>query len=284
MQVTLHTPDTIYTARHLPSWLLLSGSSGFVNGFAFLACQQFVTHVTGTVTRAGLEMRDFGIAAEYVIVFASFVLGAAAAVVLVQARARKDAPDRWLTPLFGVALILATVAVVGHFGGFDPIGATVASDPPPVLLLSLLAFASGLQNAAVASTTSMSVRTTHLTGPTTDIGMLLGAACVSAGPGRRPALAGAALRGGMVLSFMLGAFLAVVASAWAGYLALLVPTAFVLIAGLLSFFPRWSGRDFQFRPAGTSPPPSGKLAGLPSDARPKGEDARKEEADIPTDR
>jgi len=147
-----------------------------------------------------------------------------------------------------------------------------------------LAFASGLQNAAVASTTSMSVRTTHLTGPTTDIGMLFGAACVSAGPGRRPALAGAALRGGMVLSFMLGAFLAVVASAWAGYLALLVPTAFVLIAGLLSFFPRWSGRDFQFRPAGTSPPPSGKLAGLPSDARPKGEDARKEEADIPTDR
>jgi len=83
MQVTLHTPDTIYTARHLPSWLLLSGSAGFVNGFAFLACQQFVTHVTGTVTRAGLEMRDFGIAAEYVIVFASFVLGAAAAVVLV---------------------------------------------------------------------------------------------------------------------------------------------------------------------------------------------------------
>jgi uncharacterized membrane protein YoaK (UPF0700 family) len=268
----------------MPSWFLLAGAAGFVNGFAFLACQQFVTHVTGMVTRAGLELRDFGIAAEYVIVFVSFVAGAAAAVVLLQARARKAAPDRWLTPLFVVALILAAVAAIGHFGGFVPLGSTTATDPPPVLLLSLLAFASGLQNAAVASTTSMSVRTTHLTGPTTDIGMLLGAACVSAGPERRSALAGAALRGGMALSFLFGAFLAVVMSARAGYLALLVPTGFVLTAGLLSFFPRWSGRDFPFRPSGTPPPPSGKLAGLPSDARPSETEARKEETDTPFDR
>jgi len=285
MQVTLHTPETIYTARHIPSWLLLAGTAGFVNGFAFLVCQQFVTHVTGTVTRAGLEVRHFGIAAEYVIVFISFVFGAAAAVVVVQARARVESPYRWISPLFGVALILATVAVIGHLEGFDPIGAKGTSDPPPVLLLSLLAFASGLQNAAVASTTSMSVRTTHLTGPTTDIGILLGAACMSAGPGRRSALVGAGLRGGMVLAFMLGAALSVLTSAWAGYLALLVPTGFVLIAGVLSFMPQWSPRDFPFKPKDAGPPPPGKLAGLPSDARPTAEEARQEEeADAAADR
>ena len=92
MQVTLHTPETIYTARHIPSWFLLAGTAGFVNGFAFLACQQFVTHVTGTVTRAGLELQHFRIAAEYAIVFVCFVIGAATAVVMAQKRARKGAP------------------------------------------------------------------------------------------------------------------------------------------------------------------------------------------------
>lgn len=281
MQVTLHTPETIYSPRHIPSWLLLAGTAGFVNGFAFLVCQQFVTHITGTVTRAGLEVQHVGVAAEYVIVFFSFIAGAAAAVVVVQARARVEGADRWATPLFVVALMLAAVAVVGHVGGFVPVGDRAAADRPPVLLLSLLAAASGLQNAAVASTTSMSVRTTHLTGPTTDIGMLLGAAWVSVGPGRRAALAGAGLRGGMVLSFMLGAALAVPTSAWVGYLALLIPTGFVLVAGGLSFLPQWTPSDFPFRPEGAAPPPPGKLAGLPKDAQPTGQDARKEEADVP---
>ena len=279
MQVTLHTPATIYAARHIPSWLLLAGAAGFVNGFAFLACEQFVTHVTGTVTRAGLEVRHLGIAAEYAIVFVCFVVGAAAAVVLTQARARAGAPDRWVSPLFVVALILAVVAVVGYSGGFGPFGTTVASDPPPVLFLSLLAFAAGLQNAAVASITNMSVRTTHLTGPTTDIGMLLGAAWTSSGPGRASALAGAALRGGMVLAFLLGAALSVLVAVRAGYLALLVPAGFVLVAGLLSFIPQWGASDFPFRPDGADSPPPGKLAGLPKDARPPEEEARKEEAD-----
>lgn len=46
MQITLHTPETIYSPRHVPSWLLLACAAGIVNGFAFLMCQQFVTHVT----------------------------------------------------------------------------------------------------------------------------------------------------------------------------------------------------------------------------------------------
>src|SRR5262245_13293203 len=103
MQITLHTPETIYTPRHVPSWMLLSGAAGFVNGFGFLACQQYVTHVTGTVTRAGLELPHVGIAAEYAIVFFSFIAGAAAAVIVVQVRAKADGPDRWMTPLFTVA-------------------------------------------------------------------------------------------------------------------------------------------------------------------------------------
>lgn len=59
MEVVLHKPDTIYSRRHVPSWLLLSAAAGLVNGFAFLMCEHFVTHVTGTVTRLGLEAHAF---------------------------------------------------------------------------------------------------------------------------------------------------------------------------------------------------------------------------------
>lgn len=279
MQVTLHTPQTIYTPRHVPSWLLLSGSAGFVNGFAFLVCEQFVTHVTGTVTRMGLEWTQIGIAAEYFAVFFSFVAGAAAAVIVVQYRARRRKHDRWIIPLLSVAAILVLVALVGWKGGFVPIGVHT-NDPPPVFLLSLLAFAAGLQNASVASTTGMSVRTTHLTGPTTDIGMLLGAALLGSGEERRTALNGAALRGGMVFSFLLGAAFALTVTGWLGYLALLVPAGFVMVAGLLSFLPSWSPSDFPFLQGSTQSPPSGALAGLPADARPQ-EPSKPTEAFVP---
>lgn len=89
MDITLHTPDTIYSPRHVPSWLFLAGAAGMVNGVAFLICEQFVTHVTGTVTRLGLEWPHDRVAAEYAVIVVSFVAGAVASVVAIQARARR---------------------------------------------------------------------------------------------------------------------------------------------------------------------------------------------------
>ena len=77
----------------------------------------------------------------------------------------------------------------------------------------------------------------------------------------------------MALSFLLGAALSVLTVARAGYLALLIPTGFVLVAGGLSFIPYWSGSDLPFSPEDAPRPPPGKLAGLPKDARPAEEDA-----------
>jgi uncharacterized membrane protein YoaK (UPF0700 family) len=152
-----------------------------------------------------------------------------------------------------VALILAGVAVAGEAGGFGLFGGKVASDPPPVVLLSLLGFAMGLQNASVAATTGLAVRTTHLTGPTTDLGIHLGTALLATGAERRAALRGAALRGGKVVAFMVGAGLSVPLTAAAGYLALLAPAVFILVAAALRFVPDWSPSDFPFRAGGGAP-------------------------------
>jgi uncharacterized membrane protein YoaK (UPF0700 family) len=247
MEMTLHTPETIYSPRHVPSWLLLAAAAGMVNGVAFLECEQFVTHVTGTVTRLGLEWPHAWLAAEYAGVFVSFLAGAVTSVVLIQARARRGKQARWAIPLVSVATILVGVALAGRAGALGRFGVAHAADPPPAVLLSLLAFAMGLQNAAVASTTGMAVRTTHLTGPTTDLGIHLGSALLATGSERRAALRGAALRGGKVVSFMLGAGLALPLAGALGFLALLVPAALVLAATGLSFVPDWSPSDFPFR-------------------------------------
>lgn len=247
MQVTLHTPETIYSPRHVPSWLLLCAAAGMVNGFAFLSCQQCVPHVTGTVTRLGLEWPHAVLDAEFAAVLLSFLVGAITAVIIIQSRARLGSRPRWATPLISVALILAGVGIAGWGGWLEPSGSRVASDPPPVAMLSILAFAMGLQNAAVASTTGLAVRTTHLTGPMTDLGIHLGTSLLATGAERRAALRGAALRGGKVTAFMVGAGLALPLSVAIGYLTLIVAATFVLTAAALSFVPDWSPSDFPFR-------------------------------------
>lgn len=253
-QVTLHTPETIFSPRHVPSWLLLAAAAGTVNGVAFLMCEQFVTHVTGTVTRLGLEWPTVGLVAEYAAVVLSFIAGSALSVVAIQARAWRGERPRWATPLVSVAVLLAGVGLMGAAGAFGRFGGSHASDPPPVVLLCLLAFAMGLQNAAVATTTGLAVRTTHLTGPMTDLGIHLGSAWLSTGPERHSALRGAALRGGKALAFMVGVALSVPLVRAFGFLALLVPSAFVLIAAGLSFTTDWGPSDFPIQSRDQSGP------------------------------
>ncbi|CAN5379478.1 hypothetical protein BH10PLA2_BH10PLA2_19980 [soil metagenome] len=246
MQMTLHTPETMYSPRHLPSWFLLAAAAGMVNGFAFLTCQQYVSHVTGTITRMGLEWPHVGIAAEYTAVLLSFMLGAVAAVLIIRTGVRRRGRLRWATPLVSVALILSVVAVAGEIKEFGPFGDKVASDPPPALLLALLSFGMGIQNASVALSTGLAVRTTHMTGPTTDVGIHLATALLVKGKERWEALRGAGLRGGKIVAFMVGAGLSVPLASAFGYLALLTPALLILSAAALSFVPAWSWTDFPF--------------------------------------
>lgn len=247
MHVTLHTPQTIYAPRHIPSWLALSCAAGAVNGFAFLSCEEFVSHITGTSTRIGLEWEwhHFSLAGEYTLVLTSFIVGAIASVIWIQARAMRGKRPRWATPLRAVALILACAAIAGHSGFFGPFGGQLSGEPPFVLL-SVLAFAMGLQNAAVASTTGLAVRTTHLTGPATDLGIHLGTAIFAGGKERREAFKGAGLRIGKILAFIVGAGLALPLASRFGYLCLLAPATLVSFAAALSFLPDWSPSDFPF--------------------------------------
>lgn len=82
--------------------MLLACAAGMVNGFAFIMCQQFVTHVAGTVTRLGLEWPAIGVAVEYAVILFSFIIGGATSVIVIQERARRGEPAcsvAWGSPL-----------------------------------------------------------------------------------------------------------------------------------------------------------------------------------------
>ncbi|MBC7171185.1 MAG: DUF1275 domain-containing protein, partial [Polyangiaceae bacterium] len=219
------------------SYLLLAFGAGAVNAGAFLACERFITHVTGTVTRIGLDVRMPLLMLEYTLVLLAFVVGAMSSVLAHKARTLRGAPPRHASPLVVVAAVLGATAVAGHLGAFGPLGGTV-EEPIDFAFLSVIAFAMGLMNASVATSTALAVRTTHMTGPVSDFAVSLATAWLTVGDERKGALRVAALRGGKVVAFAVGAASMVPAVGALGYLAFGIPAVCVLFAALRSFVTR----------------------------------------------
>lgn len=269
----LHHHETIFSLRHGPSWVLLTMAAGAVNAGAFLACRRFVTHVTGTVSLLGMDSGAWGLMLDYAVVLACFIAGAMASVLAIDGRYHRGLAPLYALPLVIVAGLLSLVSLLGAQGLFGRFGGSVES-LPDFAMLSLLSFAMGLQNAAVASSTGAVVRTTHLTGPATDLGVFLATCFFTAGEQRRLAFQRAMLRLLKIGGFALGAALMVPAARHLGYTAFLVPASLVLGATALSFVPAWSTLEAPIPgtpvfPLRTSPPaalrpsvPSGALAAM----------------------
>jgi uncharacterized membrane protein YoaK (UPF0700 family) len=238
----LHKPDAIFSLRHAPSWLLLTMAAGAVNAGAFLACRRFVTHVTGTVTLLGMDSDNWHLMLDYAVVFACFIAGAMTSVLAIDGRYHRGLTPLYALPLVVVTGLLSLVAALGSAGLFGRFGGSVES-LPDFAMLSLLSFAMGLQNAAVSTSTGAVVRTTHLTGPATDLGVFLATCFFTAGEERRRAFQRALLRFGKVVGFAIGAALMVPAARHLGYGAFFVPALLVLGATARSFLPASSALE-----------------------------------------
>ena len=129
-----------------------------------------------------------------------------------------------------------TVSRSSTFRPGPPPGGEVTA-PADFVLLSILSFAMGMQNAAVATSTGLLVRTTHLTGPSTDLGIHLVEMMFVKGEALSLARRHAALRAGKILSFITGAALAVPIARHGGFLAFLLPAGVMFTGIMLSFLP-----------------------------------------------
>lgn len=231
---TVVQKNELTNQRHLPSWALLAFSAGAVNAGALLACQVFVSHVTGTVTRIGVDASQV-LALEYLLVLVAFISGAAAAIILAKKRGSSTGPAYWV-PLTTVAAFLIAVAGLGSVGAFGVFGGTVET-AHDFALLAVLSFAMGMQNAAVAVSTGLAVRTTHMTGPATDIGVALAELVSSDAAERAAARDSLVLRTTKLIAFVVGGVVMAVLCPRVGFLAFVLPAVTVLTATVRSYAP-----------------------------------------------
>jgi len=166
--------------------LFLIGTSlafvaGLVNSVAFLALGTYVSHISGHATRSAIELLEFhpGVAGIFFMATLCFILGASFTAVILRGRFLTSLRANSMTPLIIEAGLIAYVAfhmaIRPHRPGLYP-------EQAPFLLMStahafyifILSFAMGMQNALFRRSSGIIIRTTHMTGIATDMGISIG--------------------------------------------------------------------------------------------------------------
>jgi uncharacterized membrane protein YoaK (UPF0700 family) len=144
---------------------LLSFVAGIVNVSGLFAVQRLTTNVTGHFAYFADEMtkKNFGQAIVYLLYILAFLFGAFFSTFLVEIMSKKNARYMNTIPVSIEIIILVSIAFL------HPATITAQANTIACFLL----FAMGLQNALVTSLSNSIVRTTHLTGLFTDLGIEL---------------------------------------------------------------------------------------------------------------
>lgn len=155
-------------------WQGLAFHAGYLNAGGFLACHRFVSHMTGFGTQVGINigLKEYLFAFEMIIIPIFFIVGATYAGFLVDRKLVRNKRPKILRGLSVILAINIAVYVLSQFDVFGDFGLPFGAKAD-VLLLFLLAFCCGLQNGLFVSLTSGQIRTTHITGLCTDIGLNL---------------------------------------------------------------------------------------------------------------
>lgn len=143
---------------------MLSFVAGIVNINGVLSIGTLTTNVTGHFAFFAEDFvrGDYPVAARFVIYVLFFLMGAFVCGLLVEWALRRNPDKSHALPMFLEMLILVVVAFSGK--GFHP---------DPTVIACALLFSMGLQNALVTRISRATVRTTHLTGLFTDLGIEL---------------------------------------------------------------------------------------------------------------
>lgn len=143
--------------------------AGAANAGGFLAVGQYTSHMSGVVSSLAdsLALGEIGLAGAWLASLLSFLSGAATSAVMINWGRRRALRSLYAMPLMLEAALLLIFGFLGsnletHRVLFVP--ATVA----------LLCFVMGLQNAMITKISKAEIRTTHVTGLVTDIGIEIG--------------------------------------------------------------------------------------------------------------
>ena len=148
---------------------MLAFVAGATNAGGFLAVGQYTSHMTGIVSGMADHL-VLGDATVVLIAFASltsFLLGAMTTAVLVNWGLRHRLHSAYSLPLLLEAAALILFGLLGA-----SLNLAIALLVPVTVLL--LCFLMGVQNAVISKISRAEIRTTHVTGLVTDLGIELG--------------------------------------------------------------------------------------------------------------
>lgn len=145
--------------------MLLSFIAGLVNIAGFLGIHTLTTNVTGHFATLIIDVyaMDWTIVLVYISYLASFLIGSFTSSVLIEWMSMQKKFNIYLLPTLLESGILIIVPISLYF--------YVSFSPN--LIACLLLFAMGVQNSFVTKISNAVVRTTHLTGLFTDLGIEL---------------------------------------------------------------------------------------------------------------
>jgi len=150
---------------------VLAFVAGAANAGGFLAVRQYTSHMTGIVSAVAddLVLGDLDLALNGLGALLCFALGAACSAVMINFARR-----RRLHSVYAMPLLLEAALLIG----FGLLGAKLSQVqglfvPATVMMLC---FMMGLQNAVITKLSHAEIRTTHLTGMVTDVGIEIGKA------------------------------------------------------------------------------------------------------------
>ncbi|HEU5351778.1 MAG TPA: YoaK family protein [Terracidiphilus sp.] len=150
--------------RHLARYLAFI--AGAANAGGFLAVHQYTSHMSGVVSSAAdnLAVGDVWLVVDGLVAVFAFFMGSYLSTVLIRWGKERGLISRYALPLLSEAALLAVFGFTGReFTGQRVLGTVV-----------LLCFTMGLQNAMITKISDSVIRTTHMTGIVTDIGIAVG--------------------------------------------------------------------------------------------------------------
>ncbi|HEX9173789.1 MAG TPA: YoaK family protein [Telluria sp.] len=143
--------------------------AGAINAGGFLAVQRYTSHMTGIVSASAdqLVLGGYDVALAGAGALVSVLMGAACTAVMVNFARRRQLSSEYALPLLVEAVLLLCFGLLG-----TRLSAVAGLFVPVTVML--LCFMMGLQNALVTKLSKAEIRTTHVTGIVTDLGIELG--------------------------------------------------------------------------------------------------------------
>lgn len=222
--------DSIMLPKNRFIWMLLAFQGGYVNVGGLLTIHLFVSHVTGFAAHFSMSL----IGANYIkslyflLVPLFFLFGAVFSSLFTEIRKKIDLQPVYIYIMIILSFLFLVVSTVGYFGYFGEFGESFENFRDFILLI-ILAFSCGAQNAIFTHFSKSIIRTTHLTGLTTDLGIGIAKFLISndQDEGRMNRV-----RIEIILSFILGSIFGAILFPKFKFLAFLFPAINSFFVGL----------------------------------------------------